>query len=132
MNQLDKAKIENRIATKIIEAAFEVYDQLGPGLMESAYSYCLMLEFKEKGLAFKSELALPIEYKSHKLNHHYRLDFLVEDKVVIELKATESIHEVHYAQLLTYLKLSRRKLGLLINFHSSFFKSGIKRVVNGL
>lgn len=132
MMELEKSKIENQIATKIINAAFEVYTLLGPGLVESVYSHCLAKELKSVGLKVESELELPIHYKNEKLSQFYRIDLLVDDKVIIELKATESFHEVHYAQLLTYLKLSKIKLGLLINFNTAYFKSGVKRVVNGL
>ena len=132
MIQLEKSKVENQIATKIIDAAFEVYTELGPGLLESVYSYCLARELKLLGLKVQSELELPIHYKDEKLKQFYKVDLLVNERVIIELKATETFHEVHYAQLLTYLKLSKIKLGILINFNTAYLKSGVKRVVNGL
>lgn len=120
---------ENRLSHQIIGAAIEVHSTLGPGLLESAYHVCLKRELVLRGLEVKSELPLPVVYKDAKVNHGYRLDLLVENKVVLEIKSLESIHEVHTAQILTYLKLSEKRLGLLLNFQVRTMKQGIKRVV---
>gem|GEM_PF-1182854 len=102
------------------------------GLFDAVYKHCLIYELKNKGLQVESEVSLPIQYKDIKVANNFRIDIWVNRKVIIELKATELIHEVHYAQLLTYLKLSNNKLGLLINFNSEMLKKGIRRVVNRL
>ena len=121
--------IENEIAYKVIGAAIEVHKKLGPGLLESAYQECLFYELKELGLNVKKEVPRPIVYKEVKLNHGYRIDLLVENKLVIELKTVESLTDVHLAQVLTYLKLGEYKLGLLINFNVSKLTDGLKRVI---
>ncbi|WP_339658828.1 GxxExxY protein [uncultured Polaribacter sp.] len=121
---------ENKITQKIIGAAIEVHRTLGPGLLESAYQECLFYELKSLGLSVKKEVSLPIIYKEIKLNHGYRIDLLVNDKIVIELKTVESFTDVHFAQILTYLKLGEYPLGLLINFHTKLLKNGIKRFIN--
>jgi GxxExxY protein len=120
---------ENEISKIIIGCAIEVHKQLGPGLLESAYQECLYYELKKKGLNIKKEKAMPIVYKDIKLDHGYRIDLLVEEKVVIEIKTVEFFTDVHIAQVLTYLKLGNYKLGLLINFHVSLLKNGLKRVI---
>ncbi len=120
---------ENEISKIIIGCAIEVHKQLGPGLLESAYQECLYYELKKKGLIIKKEKAMPIVYKDIKLDHGYRIDLLVEEKVVIEIKTVEFFTDVHIAQVLTYLKLGNYKLGLLINFHVSLLKNGLKRVI---
>ncbi|MFN3941378.1 MAG: GxxExxY protein [Flavobacterium sp.] len=120
---------ENEISHTIIGCAIEVHKQLGPGLLESAYQECLYYELVNKGLKVEKEKALPIVYKEIKLDHGYRIDLLVENKVVIELKTVEDFTEVHTAQVLTYLKLGQYKLGLLLNFHVSTLKEGIKRII---
>jgi len=120
---------ENRLSNQIIGAAIEVHSALGPGLLESAYHVCLKRELELRGFEVKSEQTLPVVYKDVKINHGYRLDLLVEDKVVVEIKSLESLHEVHTAQVLTYLKLSEKRLGLLLNFHVKTMKQGIKRGV---
>ena len=122
--------IENDLSSKIIGCAIEVHKQLGPGLLESAYQECLLYELKNKGLKVQKEKPMPIVYKDVKLDHGYRIDLLVEDKVVIEIKTVEILNDVHTAQVLTYLKLRNYKLGLLLNFHVSILKNGIKRVIN--
>jgi len=124
--------LENELATKIIGAAIEVHKNLGPGLLESSYEECLYYELKEIGLLVEKQKALPLVYKQVNLDCGYRIDLLVEDKVVVELKAVEGLNDVHLAQVLTYLKLSECKLGLLMNFNVSKMKYGIKRVVNNL
>ena len=123
---------ENEISKIIIGAAIEVHKALGPGLLESAYQECLYYELKQKGLKVRKEVPMPIEYKEVKLDHGYRIDLLVEDKVVIELKTVDSLLDVHTAQILTYLKLGNYKLGLLINFNSKLLKDGLKRYVNNI
>ncbi|MFK8059328.1 MAG: GxxExxY protein [Polaribacter sp.] len=122
----------NKITEKIIGAAIEVHKALGPGLLESAYQECLYYELKSLGLNVKKEIALPIVYKEIKLNHGYRIDLLVENEIVLELKTVEAFTDVHSAQILTYLKLGNYPLGLLINFHTKLLKNGIKRFINTL
>ena len=122
--------IENEISNKIIGCAINVHKQLGPGLLESAYQECLYYELKEAGLKVEKEKAMPIVYKDVKLDHGYRIDLLVENKVVVELKTVEFLTDVHTAQVLTYLRLGDYKLGLLLNFYVSVLKNGIKRLIN--
>jgi GxxExxY protein len=113
----------------IIGAAIEVHRHLGPGLLESAYETCLCHEFELRGIAFKSQVALPVQYKRLKLDCGYFMDLVVNDNVVLELKSVEHILPVHEAQLLTYLRLSKKRVGLLINFNVPILKSGITRRV---
>ncbi|MFD2564506.1 MULTISPECIES: GxxExxY protein [Aquimarina] len=120
---------EDEISKIIIGCAIEVHRNLGPGLLESAYQECLCYELKKKGLKLHKEKPLPVIYKDIKLDQGYRIDILVENKVVIELKTVEHFTDVHSAQVLTYLKLGGFKLGLLINFHVSLLKNGIKRFI---
>jgi GxxExxY protein len=121
----------NEITERIIGASIDVHRQLGPGLLESAYRECLFYELtKVIGLSVKREIPMPIVYKEIKLEQGYRMDLLVEDKVVIELKTVDFLTDVHKAQLLTYLKLGNYKLGLLINFNETLLKNGIKRIIN--
>lgn len=122
--------IENEISNIIIGCAIDVHRAFGPGLLESAYRECLFYDLKEKGLEVVKEKPMPIIYKEVKLDHGYRMDLLVENKAVVELKRTEAINEVHIAQLLTYLKLGDYKLGLIINFQTKLLKNGIKRIIN--
>ncbi|MFZ4454725.1 MAG: GxxExxY protein [Bacteroidales bacterium] len=123
---------ENEISDKIIGCAIEVHKALGPGLLESAYSECLFYELRKSGLKVEKEKPLPLVYKEVKLDIGYRLDLIVEDKVIVELKAVEAITDVHLAQVLTYLKLSGCKLGLLMNFNVLRLVEGLKRVANRL
>jgi GxxExxY protein len=123
---------ENELAKKIYFAALKVHQNLGPGLLESAYEECLFYELQKIGLRVEKQKALPLIYEEIKLEVGYRLDLLVENKVVIEIKAIEAFTDVHKAQVLTYLKLTRCKLGLLINFNVALLKNGVKRLVNGL
>ncbi len=111
----------------IIGKAIEVHKALGPGLLESAYQECLLFELKNSGLQVNKEKALPVIYKDIKLDHGYRIDLLVENRIVIELKTVEYFTDVHSAQILTYMKLGKFPLGLLINFHVKLLKDGIKR-----
>jgi GxxExxY protein len=123
---------ENEIATKIIKTAIELHKILGPGLLESPYENALAYELKESGLNVKQQVPMPFVYKDIKLDVGYRLDLVVDEKVVVEIKSIDALAPVHYAQLLTYLKLSGLKLGLLVNFNSKLLKDGIHRVVNNL
>jgi GxxExxY protein len=122
--------MESKLTEKIIGAAIEVHRTLGPGLLESAYQECLLFELKSHGLKVEKEKALPIVYKDIKLDHGYRIDLLVENKIVLELKTVESLTDVHTAQILTYLKLGNYPVGLLINFHTKLLKNGLKRYIN--
>jgi GxxExxY protein len=118
----------NQITETIIGAAIEVHRSLGPGLLESAYQACLAREMALRSLAFEQEMPLHLEYKGLQLDCGYRLDFLVEHAVIVELKTVEALQPIHEAQLLTYLKLAHIKIGLLINFNVPVLKNGIKRM----
>ena len=120
----------NRLSNAIIGAAIDVHRELGPGLLESAYEVCLKYELVQKGLHVENQVPQPVIYKGIHLDCGYRLDLFVENLVIIELKTVESLQPIHTAQLLTYLKLKRRWLGLLINFNVPILKQGIKRLVN--
>lgn len=122
---------ENEIGTIILDAAFEVHKQLGPGLLESAYESCLAYETLQRGLFLETQVALPVVYKEVKLDCGYRIDLRAARKVIVEVKAVEKLNDVHLAQILTYLKLSGCKLGYLINFNVKNLRDGIKRVVLG-
>ena len=119
------------ISKKVIGAAIEVHKTLGPGLLESVYEECLAFELNTLGLSLSRQEAIAINYKGMKLDCSYRSDMIVEELVILELKSVEAILPIHEAQLLTYLKLSKKWLGLLINFNESLLKHGIKRLVNG-
>jgi len=123
---------ENEISSKIIGASIEVHKILGPGLLESAYESCLERELQLQGINVQRQLALPLVYKDIKCELGYRLDLLVENKVIVELKAVESVTDVHIAQVLTYLKLSDKRLGLLINFNVPRVIDGVRRLVKKL
>ena len=125
-------KEENRLSKEIIGAAIEVHRRLGLGLLESAYEECLCRELAIRGLSFERQKPLALSYKGVNLDCGYRLDVVVEGLVILELKAAEKIEPIHEAQLLTYLKLSELKLGILINFNVPLLKHGIKRIVNSL
>ena len=120
----------NGLTEKIIGAAIEVHKALGPGLLESAYEECLARELSLADISFERQVALPITYNSLQLDCRYRLDFLVDESVVLELKAVESLQPIHEAQLLTYLKLGGWPIGLLINFNVPVLRKGIKRMVH--
>ena len=122
----------NKISGLIIEAAMRVHTALGPGLLESAYESCLLHELRKIGLIVLSQQILPIEYDSVKIDAGYRIDLLVADSVIVELKAVEKLLPIHEAQLLSYLKLGNKSLGLLINFNVVRLKDGIKRMANDL
>lgn len=121
----------NKITADVIGCAIEVHKELGPGLLESVYEVCLAKELSSKGIFYQRQVLLPVVYKQNKLDLDFRIDFLVKEEVVVELKAIETLHPVHEAQLLTYLKLSGKRLGLIINFNQAVLKNGIKRMVNG-
>jgi GxxExxY protein len=123
---------ENEISNKIIGIAIEVHQNLGPGLLESAYKECLYYKLIKSGIYVEKEKPMPLVYEEVKLDCGYRIDLLVENKVVIEIKSVEALNEVHMAQTLTYMKLGNFKLGLLINFNVVLLKNGIKRIVNKL
>ncbi len=120
---------ENEISKIVIGKAIEVHKQLGPGLLESAHQECLYYELVNLGLSVQKEKALPIVYKEIKLDHGYRINLLIENKVELELKTVEFLTDVHTAQILTYMKLGNYKLGLLLNFNVKLLKEGIKRFV---
>lgn len=121
----------NRITRQIITAALKVHTVLGPGLLESTYHACLLQELRSRSLHVQSQVGLPVIYEGTKLELGYRIDLLVEGAVVIEIKCVEAIAPVHQAQLLSYMRLSGRQVGLLINFHVLHLRDGIKRVVDG-
>ncbi|HEX6796609.1 MAG TPA: GxxExxY protein [Ktedonobacterales bacterium] len=122
----------SQVSNAIIGAAMRVHSALGPGLLESAYEACLALELAESGMQVERQKPLPVVYRGMQVECGFRLDMLVEDAVVVELKAVEALTSVHHAQILSYLKLSGYKLGLLINFHEQSLRQGIRRVVNDL
>jgi len=119
------------ISHAVITAAMRVHSKLGPGLLESTYTACLQHELKRAGLKSDAQVGLPVVYDGVKLDLGYRIDLLVEDLVIVELKSVDAIAPVHQAQIISYLKLSGRSLGLLINFNVAHLKDGIKRFVNG-
>ena len=122
----------NSLSSKVIGAAIEVHKTLGPGLLESAYEECLCHELGFRGISFERQKPLPVEYKGKKLDCGYRLDIIVENRIILELKSCEKIEPVHKAQLLTYLKLSGLNLGLLLNFNVPLVRDGIVRIINEL
>ena len=123
---------ENEIGARIVNAAFRVHSFLGPGLLESCYEKCLVFEIIKSGMKVQAQVALPLIYREMVMETIYRIDLLVDETVIVEVKAVEKLENVHLAQLLTYLRLSGCKLGYLINFNVSSLKLGIKRVVLGL
>lgn len=123
---------ENEISEKVIGCAIQVHRELGPRLLESSYEECLYYELVQSGLLVEKQKPLPLVYKEVKLDCGYRLDLLVENKVIVEVKSVEALNDTYLAQVLTYLKLSNCKLGLLMNFNVVLLKDGIKRIVNKL
>lgn len=123
---------ENEISTKIIGTAIDIHKHLGPGLLESVYEYTLSTELNNAGYEVRQQVPMPLVYKEVKLEIGYRIDLLVENKVIVEIKSIETLAPVHYAQVLTYLKLSGLKLALLINFNSKILKESIHRIANNL
>ena len=123
---------ENDIAREIVDAAYRVHVALGPGLLESVYEAALTYELQKRGLQISRQVVLPIIYEAVRIDEGFRADLIVEDSVIVELKSVESVAPVHKKQLLTYLRLSGKKLGLLLNFGAVRIKQGITRIVNGL
>jgi GxxExxY protein len=130
-NAADEKTILNELSNKVIGSALRVHTALGPGLLESAYERCLWLELIELGLSVDRQVPVPIVYRGHRIERAYRTDLLVERSVIVEVKAVEKLQAIHSTQLLSQLRMSGLKLGLLINFHERSLKDGIKRVVNG-
>ena len=123
---------ENELSRIVFDCALKVDQTLGPGLLESAYEECLFFELKKSGLKIEKQKPLPLIYEEINLEIGYRLDILVENKLILEIKSVDALNEIHFSQLLTYLKLTNCKLGLLINFNVVLIKNGIRRVVNKL
>jgi GxxExxY protein len=121
---------ENELSKVVIGHAIEVHKALGPGLLESAYRECLCHDLRKRGLNVEQEKSMPIIYGEVTLDHGYRMDLLVENSLVVEIKTVEALTDVHIAQLLTYLRLGNYRLGLLMNFHVAILKAGIKRIIN--
>jgi len=122
---------DNDLTSRIIDAAIQVHKTLGPGLLESAYKECHYYEMIKSGLFVEKEKPLPLIYESVKLDCGYRIDLLVESRIIIETKAVEALNDIHMAQILTYLRINKTRIGLLLNFNVLKMKDGIKRVVNG-
>jgi GxxExxY protein len=116
------------LTERVIGAAIEVHRTLGPGLLESAYEACLAREMTLRSVPFRRQVALPIDYKGERVDSAYRLDFLIDDAVILEIKAVEETHPIHTAQLLTYLRLSRKPVGLMVNFNTKVLRDGIQRL----
>lgn len=123
---------ENELSKVILDSAIQVHRALGPGLLESAYQKCLAYELEQQGLHVETERGLPLVYKEVEMEVGYRVDIFVNHKVIIEIKSVDALNDIHLAQVLTYLKLSESKLGLLINFNTNLLKNGFRRVVNNL
>lgn len=123
---------ENEIAKQIVDVAFKIHTTFGPGLLESVYETVMAYELQKRGLRVRRQQAIPVIYEDVKMDLGFRADLIVEDKVVVEIKSVEAIAPVHKKQLLTYLRLTDKRLGLLINFNVELIKNGITRVVNGL
>jgi GxxExxY protein len=128
----DQSKIENKLASAVITSAMKIHTRFGPGLLESAYRECLAYELRKSGHNVQTEKTIPLIYETIRINHGYRIDLLVNDKLVVELKSVEAFTDVHFAQVMTYLKLGDYRLGLLINFKVAHLKDGLRRVVNHL
>ncbi len=123
--------LQNRYSGQVVNAAIKVHTILGPGLLESAYEACLIQELKNRGLKVETQVGLPVTYDGTQIDVGYRIDLLVEKTVIVELKAVEKIRDIHKAQILSYLKLSGVRVGLLINFNTVSLKDGIQRIING-
>ena len=123
---------ENELSKIVFNCALKVHQNLGPGLLESAYEECLFYELMKTGLDIQKQKGLPLVYQEVKLDIGYRIDIIIENKLILEIKSVEALNDIHFAQLLTYLKLTNCKLGMLINFNVLLIKNGIKRVVNNL
>lgn len=123
---------ENELARIVVDSAYKIHTQLGPGLLESAYQTILVYELRKRGLRVETEVLMPVKYEEILVDIGFRADIVVEDLVILELKSVESVADVHKKQLLTYLKSSKKKLGLLLNFGAPYIRQGITRIVNGL
>ena len=132
MGNEDEQERLNLLSNRIIGAALRVHDELGPGMLESAYEACLMYELLELGYFVERQKPVPVVYRGNQLDCGFRIDLLVESALAVEVKAIERLHRLHYAQLRSHLRFSHLKLGLLINFNVAWLRDGIKRVVNGL
>ena len=130
--QIGEAMAEDELAKIVFHSGMKIHKTLGPGLLESVYEECLFYEIEKHGLVVAKQVPLPVVYENIKLDGGFRVDLLVEKKLIIEIKSVEELHKLHFAQVLTYLRLSNIKLGLLINFNTNMFKDGVKRVANGL
>jgi GxxExxY protein len=128
--KLNGGEAVEALAASVVDAGLKVHRALGPGLLESAYEHCVAHELSRRGLSVARQVGLPLSYEGLTLDVGYRLDLVVENAIILEIKAVESLEAIHTAQLLTYLKLSGLRLGFLMNFNVSLFKSGLKRVVN--
>lgn len=122
---------KEHLAKEIVDIAYKIHKASGPGLLESVYERCFCYELMKSGLYIARQKPLPLIYEEIKLEIGYRVDFLIENKLVVEIKSVESLNDIHLAQILTYLRLSHCKLGLLINFNTLLFKDGVRRVING-
>ena len=123
---------ENELSKIVFSCALKVHQNLGPGLLESAYEECLFYEIKKTGFDVQKQKALPLVYEEVKLDIGYRIDIIIENKLILEIKSVEALNDIHFTQLLTYLKLTNCKLGMLMNFNVALIKNGIRRVVNNL
>ncbi|MPS71640.1 MAG: GxxExxY protein [Chryseobacterium sp.] len=122
---------ENELSKIVFDAGLKIHKKLGPGLFETVYEECMFYELQKQNLKVEKQIVLPIVYEELKINNAFRIDIIIEDKLILEIKAVEFINPSHKAQLLTYLKMTGCKLGLLINFNEETFKSGVTRVING-
>ena len=122
---------ENKIASIVFRLALNIHKKLGPGLLENVYEECLFHDLRELGLKVEKQKPLPLIYNEVQLEIGYRLDLLIENKFIVEVKSVEALNDIHLAQILTYLKLSNCRLGMLINFNVAYFKTGVRRVING-
>ncbi|HSJ67685.1 MAG TPA: GxxExxY protein [Anditalea sp.] len=123
--------IDNDLSGEIIDSCYLIHSQLGPGLFESVYEKILTIELRRKGLSVENQVSIPVKWRRNLINDSLRADLIVENKIIIEIKSVSSLSPVHHKQLLTYLKLTHLRLGLLINFNEALLKTGIKRIVNG-
>ncbi|PZU90664.1 MAG: GxxExxY protein [Chryseobacterium sp.] len=122
---------ENEISKIVYESGYLIHKSLGPGLLESAYEECMCYELRKQGLFVEKQKPMPLFYDEVKMDVGYRLDLFIENKFILEIKSVETLNDIHLAQILTYLRLSKCKLGMLINFNTLHFKNGVKRVING-
>jgi GxxExxY protein len=125
-----KRRVADALSTRVIGLAIEVHRYLGPGLLESAYEACLCHEFQEQGIGFARQVALPVSYKGHRLDCGYRIDIIVESRLLLEIKSVERLLPLHEAQLLTYIRLANLPSGLLMNFNTAVLKDGLRRMTN--